>query len=542
MMDAPSCMLTYAQRPESPKARRKTKSKSSEQSSNITGASRFSFDLSRISLHPDDNQPHSSAVGLGAALAPPIVHEVLSTEGQPMPANLQRQMESLLRHDFSDVRLHTDARAATSAEAVDAQAYTVGRHIAFAPGRYNPKSAQGLQLLAHELAHVASVPATMPVLFRQGNPPKIPPGGITGVSVNHDKVTVPPESGLSFKATKAPPTAAGVTLSVVGDNATIAARTTVNNTNGVISVDPTQTGGTAHIAANQSLPVPGSSPTTISVDSVVFNFIASPSSLSSSSVSPGITGKPDFYGGEFKHTFAPAAGSPAAIEFAHLNEQYAGATGKKLKLTGALGNIDVDINDPDSITDGWDLDASGKMAASDDVGWKNTIDARPFVANTSNRSSNPALPPPVTVTQNFRNLSFPSQKYGAAAVTSTTHSRSFAERNNKIKAITSAGIKAEVEDDYAGPTIFRHCRATPNSIPITAPPAPGATAPATKTSTITVDAEGQSATPTFTIQPPDLGCTITSAGVLTPGTSPGKVTVRAGDTTNFDETIVELTK
>ena len=56
-----------------------------------------------------------------------------------------------------------------------------------------------------------------------------------------------------------------------------------------------------------------------------------------------------------------------------------------------------------------------------------------------------------------------------------------------------------------------------------------------------LDAEGQSATPTFSVLPPDLGCTITPGGVLTPGTTAGTVTIRAGNIANFDETKVTLT-
>ena len=56
-------------------------------------------------------------------------------------------------HDFANVRIHTDSRAVASAEAIGADAYTVGQHIVFAPGRYRPESAEGRGLLAHELAH-----------------------------------------------------------------------------------------------------------------------------------------------------------------------------------------------------------------------------------------------------------------------------------------------------------------------------------------------------------------------------------------------------
>ena len=57
--------------------------------------------------------------------------------------------------DFSQVRIHTDARAAQSAHAVNAAAYTVGRDIVFGEGQYQPHTRQGQRLLAHELTHVA---------------------------------------------------------------------------------------------------------------------------------------------------------------------------------------------------------------------------------------------------------------------------------------------------------------------------------------------------------------------------------------------------
>lgn len=62
-------------------------------------------------------------------------------------------MEPRFGRDFSHVRIHTDARAARSARAVRAQAYTSGSHIVFNSGRYSPATADGRSLLAHELAH-----------------------------------------------------------------------------------------------------------------------------------------------------------------------------------------------------------------------------------------------------------------------------------------------------------------------------------------------------------------------------------------------------
>jgi hypothetical protein len=63
-------------------------------------------------------------------------------------------MESRFGHDFSQVRVHTDERAAESAQEVNALAYTVGRHVVFGTNQYYPAAAGGGHLLAHELAHV----------------------------------------------------------------------------------------------------------------------------------------------------------------------------------------------------------------------------------------------------------------------------------------------------------------------------------------------------------------------------------------------------
>jgi uncharacterized protein DUF4157 len=63
-------------------------------------------------------------------------------------------MESRFGHDFSHVRIHQDGKAATTTREMNAQAYTVGPHIAFGAGMYAPDRQEGMRLLAHELVHV----------------------------------------------------------------------------------------------------------------------------------------------------------------------------------------------------------------------------------------------------------------------------------------------------------------------------------------------------------------------------------------------------
>src|SRR5262249_30271667 len=63
----------------------------------------------------DDNELHRYAAGPGPAAAPAIVHEVLRGQGRPIPADVRRDIEARLGHDFADVRVHTDERAGASA-------------------------------------------------------------------------------------------------------------------------------------------------------------------------------------------------------------------------------------------------------------------------------------------------------------------------------------------------------------------------------------------------------------------------------------------
>lgn len=95
-----------------------------------------------------------TAVSDGAAIAPDLVDRELDRPGRPLDPSARRFFEPRFAYDFSRVRVHDDAGAATSARAVDALAYTVGPHIVFDQGRYAPQTTDGRRLLAHELTHV----------------------------------------------------------------------------------------------------------------------------------------------------------------------------------------------------------------------------------------------------------------------------------------------------------------------------------------------------------------------------------------------------
>ena len=96
-----------------------------------------------------------------------IVQQGLSGGGQPLDSQARAFMEPRFGHDFSQVRVHTDARASQSANQVAAHAYTVGNDIAFRSGDYNPGSSDGKRLLAHELTHVVQQGAAPEAVQRQ---------------------------------------------------------------------------------------------------------------------------------------------------------------------------------------------------------------------------------------------------------------------------------------------------------------------------------------------------------------------------------------
>ena len=72
--------------------------------------------------------------------------------GKAMPEPVQAKMEKNLGADFSGVRLYESPLVAQGG----AEAAASGNKVAFAPGKLNLNSPSGLELLGHELSHVAS--------------------------------------------------------------------------------------------------------------------------------------------------------------------------------------------------------------------------------------------------------------------------------------------------------------------------------------------------------------------------------------------------
>jgi hypothetical protein len=114
----------------------------------------------------DELEPAQRKMGMSGAAGrdgPPP-----SGAGAPLPPDVRARMEAALGASFSAVRVHQDAYA----QAIGAQAFTRGTDIVFAPGRFDPSSAQGLELIGHELAHVKQqAEGRVPVTAQIGGAP-----------------------------------------------------------------------------------------------------------------------------------------------------------------------------------------------------------------------------------------------------------------------------------------------------------------------------------------------------------------------------------
>ena len=89
--------------------------------------------------------------------------EAMRGGGSSMRESVRTYYESRFGYDFSSVRIHTDARAAQTAQALGARAYTLGADVVLGAGEYAPDTESGGQLLAHELTHVVQQGASTPL-------------------------------------------------------------------------------------------------------------------------------------------------------------------------------------------------------------------------------------------------------------------------------------------------------------------------------------------------------------------------------------------
>lgn len=115
---------------------------SSAPSAEVSGARPLNVDFGML---PPEVYAREQAEG--------AVSQASTSTGQPLPEELAARFSASLGADLSGVRIHTGAESASAARAVGARAYAVGQDVHFAAGQYDPASAAGQHLLAHEVAH-----------------------------------------------------------------------------------------------------------------------------------------------------------------------------------------------------------------------------------------------------------------------------------------------------------------------------------------------------------------------------------------------------
>ncbi|MEM6717977.1 MAG: phage tail tip lysozyme [Bacteroidota bacterium] len=99
--------------------------------------------------------------------------------GNPMTTPVKTEMEAGFGRNFSNVRIHTGSNAIQMSKDMGAKAFTNGNNIYFNSNRYNPNSASGKRLLAHELTHVVQQKSNSTVIQKDGDPAAATPATTT---------------------------------------------------------------------------------------------------------------------------------------------------------------------------------------------------------------------------------------------------------------------------------------------------------------------------------------------------------------------------
>lgn len=93
--------------------------------------------------------------GVGMQTSDAFDQQLLHTkgQGQKLDEETKEELEQHTGTDLSGVNVHTDASADEMSESINAEAFAHGQDIYFKSGNYDPESAEGKELLAHEVAH-----------------------------------------------------------------------------------------------------------------------------------------------------------------------------------------------------------------------------------------------------------------------------------------------------------------------------------------------------------------------------------------------------
>ncbi|MEW6231993.1 MAG: DUF4157 domain-containing protein [Chloroflexota bacterium] len=120
----------------------------SEESTSIRVAGTLGGEPSGLRLGGIFRRVESPTMGIALAT---MAH----SQGEPLEGEVRREMEAILMSKLEGIRLHRDTAAGRAATLLQAEAFTVGKDVFFAPGRFAPTTPQGQALLGHELTHVA---------------------------------------------------------------------------------------------------------------------------------------------------------------------------------------------------------------------------------------------------------------------------------------------------------------------------------------------------------------------------------------------------
>ena len=76
------------------------------------------------------------------------------SRSEPLPGPVRAEAEHAFGAELSAIRIHHDTLAADAARGAHAYAFTAGRDVYFAEGKWDPRGDAGKRLLFHEVAHV----------------------------------------------------------------------------------------------------------------------------------------------------------------------------------------------------------------------------------------------------------------------------------------------------------------------------------------------------------------------------------------------------
>jgi hypothetical protein len=136
-------------------------------------------------------------------VTPEVEHSISSIHGggQPLPESVRAFYEPRFGHDFRQVRVHTDAKAAKAALAVNARAFTMGQDVVFGQGEYSPRTTNGQRLLAHEMTHVIQQGHGLAYSLPSSHPAKSALSGTilrkVGAELNYDQIVAQIHKAIS---------------------------------------------------------------------------------------------------------------------------------------------------------------------------------------------------------------------------------------------------------------------------------------------------------------------------------------------------------